>query len=226
MALLKKPRAWAVSVLLSTAILVSGPAFSCAFDMVKPERTKIDWIVDSEVLVLARPNQEDPFTFNVTQVLTGEYSGSQIGQLVDSITRQRLAANLSATVLFAHDPDNGWRRVAFVDESFRSILDTTLEHRLAWQTGMPQSRLEFITELQDSPVPQHRAIVIGELDKVPYADLRKMDLQIPSEELLGDLWTLEGYPYQAIRALLLGLSGKPAARAKIHDYIIRVEDRN
>ncbi|MGI9391136.1 MAG: hypothetical protein ACR2O1_13850, partial [Boseongicola sp.] len=206
-------------LLLATFCLGSGFASACAFDMVKPERTQIDWIVESEILALARPAETNPFAFDVSHVLVGEDEGPPISLLVDSPTRRKLAADTSEAVLFAHNSDIGWRRVAYVDESFRGILDTVLDYRLAWQAGMPQSRLEFITALQDSKQQAHKAIVIGELDKVPYTDLRALDLRIPSEELLADLWAREEYPYQAIRALLLGLSGTPSARAEIHSFI-------
>ncbi len=218
-------RASAYGLCVMAFSVASGPASACAFDMVKPERTQIDWIVESEKLVLARPDDENPFAFDVTRILVGEDEGPPISQLVDSMTRRKLATDTSETVLFAHNSDIGWRRVAYVDESYRNILDTALEYRVTWQTGMPQSRLDFVTALQNSSVPTHKAIVIGELDKVPYADLRALDLRIPSEELLRDLWARNGYPYQAIRALLLGLSGTPSARAEIHDYINRASDR-
>lgn len=217
-------RAWALGVSVAAFCFASGPAISCAFDMVKPERTTIDWIVDSETLVLARPSDENPFAFDVTRVLAGVDEGPPIGQLVDSFSRRKLAARPLDAVLFAHSIDNGWQRVAYVDESFHDILQIALDHRLTWQNNIPQSRLDFITALQDSSVPAHKTVVIGELDKVPYAELRTLDIRISDEELLRDLWTRTGYPYQAIRALLLGLSGTPAARAEVHDYIKRVTD--
>lgn len=192
--------------------------------MIKPERTTIDWIVDSEILVLARPSDENPFAFDVTRVLAGVDEGPRIDLLVDVSSRRILAARPSDAVLFAYNSGQGWRRVAYVDASFRYILQTALDHRLAWQNSMPQSRLNLITALQDSSVPAHKSVVIGELDKVPYAVLRTLDLRISDEELLNDLWSRTGYPYQAIRALLLGLSGTPAAKAEIHDYIDLVTD--
>lgn len=214
------------AVTLSAFWLVSGPALACAFDMVKPERTQIDWIVDAETLVLARPSDANPFAFEVTRVLHGEGERPPIDQLVDSATRRKFAVKPADRVLFAYRSELGWRRVAIVDDSFRDVLQAALDHRISWQTGMPQSRIDFIAALQDSSTPAHKAIVIGELDKIPYADLRQFDLRISSDELLGDLWTPDGYPYQAIRALLLGLSEAPSARQEIHEYIDRVRDWN
>ena len=204
----------ALNFVLAALSVAPGSLSACAFDMVKPERTQIDWIVDAETLVLARSGDRNPFAFEVTRSLYGEKDRPPIKQLVDSVTRRKLAANLSSEVLFAYRPEKGWHRVAFVDEEFRGILQTALDNRVAWQTGMPQDRLDFIVNLQSSSHASHKALVIGELDKVPYADLRQLDLSIPSEELLADLWTVNGYRYQAIRALLLGLSETPAARKR------------
>lgn len=216
----------ALGILAAMYCLAAGPAISCAFDMVKPQRTKIDLIVAAETLVLARPGASNPFAFEVTRILVGDDKGPPIKQLVDTTSRRKLSADPTDTVLFAHTPENGWQRVAYVDEGFQDILETSLDHRLSWQNTMPQSRLDFIVALQDSPLPTHKALVISELDKVPYADLRRLDLRISDEELLADLWSKSGYPYQAIRVLLLGLSGTPAARAEIRDYINRVTDSN
>lgn len=217
-------RIWAFFISFTVTCLVPGPIFACAFDMIKPDRTQIDWIVEAETLVLARPTANNPFSYETLSVLHGNGERPPINQLVDSATRRTLALNQRDSVLFAYQPDSGWQRVALVNDGFRDILDTALAHRASWNTGMPQSRMEFVSALQDSPVPVHKAIVIGELDKVPYADLRQLDLRIPSEDLLADLWTQRGYPYQAIRALLLGLSDDPSARKEIHDYINRAAD--
>lgn len=217
-------RTRALGVSVAVFCFAAGPASPCAFDMVKPEQTIIDWIVDSENLMLARPSDENPFAFSVTRVLVGVDEGLPIDQLVDSVSRRKLAARPTDAVLFAYSVDKGWRRVAYVDAQFRNMLQTALDHRVSWQNRMPQSRLDFITALQDSSVPAHKSVVIGELDKVPYAVLRAMDIRISDDELLGDLWSRTGYPYQATRALLLGISGTPAASAEIHDYINRATD--
>lgn len=217
-------RAFALSISIAVFWAASSPAHSCAFDMVKPERTIIDWIVGSKRLVLARPYDDNPFTFAETQVLIGDDDGPPIDHLVDSVSRRKLAATPSDAVLFTHTFDGGWRRIAYVDDNFRNTVETAVAHRLSWQNNMPQSRLDFIVALQDSPLRTDKAVVIGELDKVPYEQLRKLDIRISDEELLKNLWTRSGYPYQAIRALLLGLAGTPSARAEIHDYINRAAD--
>jgi hypothetical protein len=62
------------------------------------------------------------------------------------------------------------------------------------------------------------------LDKAPYDLLRGIDLKIPVESLLADLWTVQGIAYQPIRVLLLGVSKDQAARSEIHRFIARAQD--
>lgn len=208
-----------LSVTLAFVPVHTRPALACAFDMVKPERTLIDWIVDSDSLVLARPAADNPFKFAVVDVLSGSAVPGPVTHLVDSSTRRKLALHADDAVLFAEIANGEWRRVAYIDDAFRDVLHTALAHRNTWREAMPQSRIDFLDALQDTPDPRYRAIVIGELDKVSYAQLQTFDLRIPLEDLIAQLWTKEGYPYQAIHALLIGLSGTEDARAVISKAI-------
>lgn len=213
--------------LLAVGVLASGlgasPARACAFDMIKPERTVIDWIVEADTLVLARPDPSNAFAFDITDVLRGAQRVPAINHLVNSVERKRLTSNPLDAVLFAHDGAE-WRRVVYVDAYFQDTLDAVLAQSAAWFASMPESRIAFIEDLQQSNDPRHKAIVIGELDKVPYADLRRFDLQISEDELLDRMWSLDDYAYQAILTLLLGFTGTPVAQAEVHDYIDRVAD--
>lgn len=201
-------------------------ADACAFDMVKPEKTQIDRMIEAERLVLARPGLTNGFQFEVTTTLVGPEEGPPIRQLVDSTARRRLASNPSDAVLFGYSREEGWTRIAYIDESSRFILDAALENRSDWRMGMTQGRLGFITELQARNAPADWSLIIGELDKVPYPQLREMDLRISDDKLRAKMWTKEGYRYQAILALLAGLSGTPKSRDMIHAFIERAAERD
>lgn len=212
-----KTRARAAVFGVSGVLLVAGasPVDACAFDLVKPERTTIDWIVEAPGLVLARPDPENPFGFKVLEVLVESTKPGRINQLVDSSLRRRLEANPEDSVLFAQAGSGEWQRIAYVDAPMAGVLETALRNRASWVGGMPQSRLDFIGHLQDSNSPRLRFVAIAELDKVPYARLRAMELRIPTQDLIDNLWRIEGYPYQAIHTLLLGLDGSDAAHTAI-----------
>jgi len=213
-----------LSVAIATTLGVAPSAQSCAFDLVKPERTAIDWIVDATTLVLAHTRPGNSFSFEIATVLVGPPDPEPIPHLVDSALRRKMAKNPNASVLFAQTAGGKWRRVAYVDGAFEDVLKAALAKRDDWRSGMTQDRIEFVVALQNSPDPRHKALLIGELDKVSYAQLRKLDLRMSDKELISDLWSPEGYAFQAIRVLLLGLTGTDDARSAVSSVVERAMD--
>ena len=226
MSLNKITRFFAAAVLsagLSTALITTA-ADACAFDLIKPERTSVDWIVEAETLVLARPAPDNAFAYQITEVLRGEKTGQKVSLLVNSAYRKTLKRNPDHAVLLRKSEAGEWRQVAYVDDDFREVLDTVLSHANEWQNDYPPSRFDVFEALQSSVNPALRGLAIRELDKAPYDMLRTLDMKLPVGELLADLWTVEGYPYQSIRVLLLGLSGDDRARQEIYDYFARTQN--
>ena len=221
-----------LAAVLTVAVTIStAPVEACGFDLVKPERSAIDWIVEADELVIARPMADNPFAYDVRRVLVGSGAEIALPGLVSSTVRRRLALNPEDGVLFARVSGSedgiagsGWRIVGHVDDTFRPIMDVAFANRKQWQVGYDETRQEFLDRLQDNNDPGVRALVISEFDKMPYEMLRTMDIRIPSQDLINELWSMQGYPYQSIRVLLLGLSGDEAARNEINAFIDRVED--
>lgn len=223
----KKITRFFVAAALSAGL---APAFmatvadACAFDLTKPERTIVDWVVEAETLVLARPDPDNPFTYRITEVLRGVKMSQPVPLLVNSVYRHKLKSNPDHAVLLRKSKDTDWTQVAYVDGDLAEVLDTALHHTVEWADGYPQSRFEVFEALQSSANPALRELAIRELDKAPYEMLRSLDMKLPVTELLGDLWTIEGYPYQSIRVLLLGLSGDDRAEQEIYEYFTRTQN--
>lgn len=220
----------APAVLLAAAILSSGlgatrfvsVANACAFDLTKPEQTAVDRILESETLVLARPDPDNPFSYKVSDVLRGDAT-QDIPFLVHSLNRRLLTLNPQDAVLFGRMDGENWVQIGYVDSDFRDVLETALANATQWREGYPQSRFAAFEDLQSSHDPKLRDLAIQELDKAPYDMLRTLDLQLTTEDLLADLWTPAGYPYQPIRVLLLGFSNDDRARKEIYDYFARTQ---
>jgi hypothetical protein len=213
-----------IAAFVAAAWLAGGPAWSCAFHTYKPERTAVDWLIEARHLVLARPGPNNEFAYGVVQVIRNATATDQLPFLVSSPLRRRLAANPKDAVLFAAGDDVQWRQVAYVDPDFRRIMQAVIKNAERWRAGYHPARLEMFAALQDHPNPSLRDLSIRELDKAPYSLLRRIDVRIPPETLLAKLWTREGYPYQSITVLLLGLTQSPEARTEIHAFIDRVAD--
>lgn len=205
-------------------LMAPEPADACAFHTYLPERTAIDWIVDGQQVILARPDPENEFSYIMVERLRGQLESPDLTFLVDSSKRRRLAANPSDTVLFALNDGGQWTMVAYVDSEFRAIIDTVLSKSSTWKEGYSRERFTLFEHLQDHPDPDLSSLALREIDRAPYKLLKEMDLRIPVEELRENLWTPQGYPYQPIRVLLLGISGSESARTEIYDFIDRVAD--
>ena len=211
-----------MAALVAVAWLAGGPALSCAFHTYKPERTAVDWLIEARHLVLARPDPTNEFAYRVSRVIRSGTAIDKIPFLVSSQLRRRLAANPEDAVLFAAGDDAQWRQVAYVDPDFRRIMQAVENNAERWRTGYHPARVQMFAALQDHPNPALRDLSIRELDRAPYALLRRIDVRISPESLLEKLWTREGYPYQSIRVLFLGLTKSNKARSEIRAFIDRV----
>ncbi|MGA9251088.1 MAG: hypothetical protein WBV71_01435 [Roseobacter sp.] len=194
---------------------------ACAFDFTKPERTAVDWILEAETLVLARPDPQNKFAYKVVEVLRGDSGNYDVPLLVDTRNRRFLERNTDHTVMLRADDTGQWAHVAYVDDDFSVVLETVLANADVWAKTYVQSRFAVFEALQGSESPALRELSVRELDKAPYKMLQSLELRIPVEDLLADLWTPTGYSYQPIRVLMLGLSDDVRARAEVYDYFER-----
>ncbi len=206
-----------------TALLSAATAAgACGFHLVKAEKTPVDWLVDASHLVLARPDPEQPMRYDRGQVLRGGDGIGRLPFLVDSARRRQFDANSEDSMLFAANEDGNWVLVSYADENFRTIMAQVLDKAEDWKGSYGEDRFHTVETLMDHPDPAIRRLALSEIDKAPYAMLREIDHGLPAEQILDDLWTLEGYPYQPVRILLLGISGSEMAREEVHGYMERV----
>ncbi|MCA0996989.1 hypothetical protein [Alloyangia pacifica] len=203
--------------LLTAVSLAATPALPCAFHNVLPERTAADWLVEGSALVLARPDPENPFAFAPVEVLRGEVP-SDLDAFVDSVSRRRLAAAPENSVLFARDGAR-WVQVAYVDADFRPVMRRILKEGPEWTSGFDARRFALFAGLQDHRDRELRNLALREIDKAPYAELRRIKLRLGVAALMENFYTPVNAPYQPIRALLLGLEGSEAARRVIHSTL-------
>jgi hypothetical protein len=217
-----------ISVILALCMVLTSiaAANACVFDFRKPERTEIDWILQAGALVLARPNPDAEFSFEVIQVLRGNGQDFTWPFLVSSTDRRKLQRNSEHAVLFRRTEAGNWTRVSYVDTAFREILKKTIKNTNLWNSvDFHPSRFAFFEALQTSTNPKLRDLAVRELDKASYKELRALNVKISTDELLADLQTKAGYPYQAIRVLLLGFSGDDKAKVEILSYLERMKNR-
>lgn len=198
-------------------------SLACGFHTYLPEETVVDWIIKSDHLIVARNSPSNEFEYEVLETLRDGERTVDIGQLVDTRTRQRFAQNPEDSSLFAFDQEQQvWKFVAYLTPDYRNLVDVVLAKAPQWKDGYDPERFRLFEALQDHPDENLRMLALREIDQAPYDLLRTMSVTVPTEALLAELWTQTGYPYQPIRVLLLGLTDDAAARTEIHEFVDRV----
>lgn len=205
--------------ILTVGAFAAASATACAFHTYLPERTVIDWLLETENVVLARPAPEDPFRFEAVEALEGTLEQADLPTLVDSSTRRRLAVNPDDTVLFARDGGGygPFQRLAYVDEAYREMLVEVMAKKSDWIMGDDQARFQYFADLLGHPEPALRDLALRELDRASYDIFRSLELAPEAGPILRDLWRVDQIAFAPIRILLLGLSDDPAAREAIRE---------
>ncbi|MXU66010.1 hypothetical protein [Oceanomicrobium pacificus] len=202
---------------LAFGLLAAAPALACGFHNYAPPPSLVDRLQTSDRIILARTAPDDPFRYAARTALLGPVEGFESDQLVDSVTRRKLAGDPVAQVLFARDAINGsWQKLAFVDPQMGQLVDTVMDRLDDWHgpAGAPD-RFAFFADQLGSTDPAIHKIALRELDQADYGVLRSLVIDIPPAQLMRSLDILQEVNLKPIRLLLLGLVGDGAARDRL-----------
>lgn len=207
------------------AVFWAGSAAACSFHNYVPARTAVDWVLTGQAAVLARPDPENRFSYKVTQVLRGDAGIEAPPFLIDSATRAKLVQNRNDTVLFGMNAAGSWVRIAYVKEDYRTALSEVVAKAREWrdQDYHPE-RIERFSEYLGHPDPELSKLALLEIDRAPYALLRRLNPEVPVAYLTDLLRSREAYAYRPIVALLLGLHRSAEAQSFIRDFVDRSLD--
>lgn len=199
------------------ALLVPALGWACGFHLYLPEETVVDRVLNSDHVVIARPSAVNPFRYDVVGTYKGSAHGVEIPDLVDTVSRRRLAKNKGDVVLFALETETGdWTRVAYLDQAYRSVMDEIFASMDAWSFGGERLRFQYAAQLLHHPHKGLADLALAELDRAPYGVLDQLDMVIDPALLLSDFFAPDRYKTIPIRALLLGQSGSDQARSFLH----------
>ncbi|MEP2707678.1 MAG: hypothetical protein ABJQ71_22520 [Roseibium sp.] len=200
-----------------TVLFVSSAAIACSFHNYKPTKTFVDWVLNSQTIVLARPDSGNPFRYVITKYYRGTARGKDIPFLVDSTSRRRLLNNPEHGVLFAIDSKGNWTSLSYIDEDRHVLLNAIMRSTKRWgREAYHPDRFLLFADYQDHPNPHIRKLALQEIDRVPYPLLRTMQVRLTEKQLLKSLGSLSEYPYRPINFLLLGLTGSDTAKSALN----------
>lgn len=214
---------FAPSLALATVFTV-GTANACSFHYYVPENTAVDWLIDGTDVILARPSDDNKYAYATARVLRGNAPKEQLPYLVDSVLRKKMARNPGDYVLFASKEEGEWEHVSYVNADYLAMIEQVQADATTWSAGYGPKRFAMFAALLNHHDPALKSLALREIDKAPYALLRQIEQKIPAEDLARELWTRQGYAFQSIRILLLGLSDDDIAREEIYRFVDRSKD--
>lgn len=207
------------------AVLSASPSLGCGFHTYMPQPTMVDRLLNSDHIVLARPDPGNPFRFAAVKAVEGPLENVELPHLVDSTTRRRFKADSDAHVLFARDGAYGpWERIAYIDAEMDKVLDHVIAHLPEWRrVGEDTGRYIYFGGLIDNPSPRVRRLALRELDQASYGALRSLDIAPEPEGLAAQLGILTESDLAPIRILLLGLTDSPEVTALLQAGVNRTK---
>ncbi|MBO9452232.1 hypothetical protein J7426_18305 [Tropicibacter sp. R16_0] len=212
--------------LIVAAAFTIGQAKACGFHYYIPENTSVDRLLQSKDVILARPSRQNRFEFEATKVLRGQGPSQKLPFLVSTVLRKKMELNPQDHIVLERAPEGTWKHVSYANAAYVEMVKSVLANSETWSRNYTPDRFAMFAKLLNSPDPALKELALREVDKAPYEMLRQIDVNLSSEDLLSQLWTIKGIPFQSIRILLLGLSGDDAARVEIHRFIDTSKDKD
>ncbi|MDJ0822457.1 MAG: hypothetical protein QNJ09_11715 [Paracoccaceae bacterium] len=193
---------WVLSGALSLG--AGQGALACAFHGYTPDPTLVDLLLATEQVVTVRLDPGDARRYVPVRTLMGP-EVAEIAISAGPDMRQRLKANPAQTVLLARDGAYGpWMEIAVLDARYRQVVERVVARQSAWLLGADQERLALFAKHLNDPNPDIRRLALQELDRAPYADLKK--LRLPKVQNLRQDLSNGERDLMPIRVLLAGLS--------------------
>jgi hypothetical protein len=191
--------------------LAGGLSEACQICIPLPQKSAADFLLESDVVVLAREDPERPFYFARVAVLKGSPGEGKIDLFLDTSARRHLTLHPEHSILLVKGGDAtnpGWRRIGLMDDALASIVQETLRRARIWKEN-PAERTAFFARRLDDASPQIRTLAHLELARAPYAEIRKYGDVLSREAIrafLGEIRYVEWHP---LYILLLAQDGRP-----------------
>lgn len=210
---------WKLTVMawLAFCLAIASEAAACPICFGFPKNTDADYLLNAQCVVLARPQQQDPFQYALYEVLKGEYDGSTFDLLVDSATRRMLDAYQDQHVLLVQAKQRGpWQHLGTTTPEFESIARRLIAVGVSWDGEKSDiERSQFFVPLLDHSEDRIRNLAYLELGRAPYSIIRPLGRTISRDTLVPFLDNREYTEWQGLAILLLAQSDSASDRERV-----------
>ena len=215
---LRPTRAVVAGCALFASLFVT-PVPACTVCVPYPELSLADRIIESTILVLAREDPNEPFSYAPVEVLKGQLDGSKLDSFLDSSTRRVLAKYADRySVLGRRSADEKWQRlIGVTDDATEAALREIVRRSSDWRvlaTDDP-GRLEYFSTLLGHDSRTLHELAYLEIGRAPYGVIRDLSGAVPLEDIHAFLANNTYIEWHALYILMLGHLGGPEDREQI-----------
>lgn len=199
------------------SLTATSPARACAFHGYTPNPTFVDLLLATEHVVLAKLAQGNKREYAPVRTLLGpRVSEVPIG--VSDMMHRELVTRPGAMALLARDGSYGpWVEIVALDTRYRELIEEIARKQPQWLLGRDADRVAFFAKRLNDPDPYIRELALREMDRAPYAILRRA--QLPAVRGLRASLTEGDTDLKPVRILLAGLSRDDSFGALLHSKL-------
>ena len=213
----------AAAVAVMCIAILAGRAEACVVCIPFPKETITDRLLKSDVVVFARENPDQAFSFIAVEVHKGELEEPAINLFLNSATRQRLKANPGQFVVLAHGgPDEGWRPAGYGTAAYQSLVKEILARAPNWsKPGGAEIRARFFFPYLADTDRAVRELAYLEVGRASYETIRQADTFVPDALLHRFLANPQYIEWRALYILLLGVDANSDEQEMIRAAVER-----
>lgn len=181
---------------------------ACQICVPFPKKSAADYLIDADVVVLAREDPERPFHFQTMEILKGAAGEKPIDLFLDSSTRRILTAYSDRSVVITKTSEKGraiWKRIGMADSDTGPLVRKILKLEPIWKEN-PRQRIDFFSQFLGHENPQISTLAHLEIARAPYSEIRRLRNILPRDEIRQFLGNVRYIEWHALYILLLAQS--------------------
>ena len=203
-----------MGLLVLAALLLGAGSRShgCLICLPIPTTSPADYLLDSDLVVIAREDPGAPYWLRIVKVLKGDASGVEREFFLEGPLQPAPSPNRNREVICAYGSREGrsqpeWARVGDADIAFTPLVDEILKRGQQWKAE-PKERASFFAEYLGHRNQQVRALAHLEVARAPYDQIRGFSGALSPEELRSSLQNSRLTDWHPLYILLLAQSNE------------------
>ncbi len=198
-------------LVLASLLWMSGPRTpACLICLPVPTTSPADYLLESELVVVAREDPGAPYWLRVVKTLKGDASGVDREFFLEGALQPGPSLNRNREVICAYGSREGrsqpeWARIGNADVAFAPLVDEILERGEQWKAD-PKERASFFAKYLSHRNQQVRSLAHLEVARAPYDQIREFAGALSPEELRSSLQNFRLTDWHPLYILLLAQS--------------------